>query len=205
MKQIFLILIVFLISQQSFSQKDTYFPQVFFNKNVAEELLAEGKSTIEGVAFTREKKNVPLTLGMAKAKMGKKHTARPNTVIMLFPVTDYFTEFYNLRKKMENKKTQVLMSEEAFSFRREAYTDNYGRFKFENLKPGKYYLETIIDFTLQGSYKEQVGTSTAYNYYGQALYSTPIYETFFYNYESSHRESKFVEITRDGQVIEIKL
>lgn len=188
-----------------FSQKDSYFPQVFFDKKQAEAQLGAGKSTIEGVAFTREKRSIPLTMGAVKVKTGKKHMARPNTVVMLFSVTEYFTEFYNLRKKLESKTKQVLMSNEAFAVRREAYTDDYGRFRFENLKVGKYYLETIVDFTAVGSYKQQTGTSTAYNVYGTPLYSTPIYETFFYDYEAAHRESKFVEVKKDGQVIEIKL
>ena len=190
---------------EAFSQKDSYFPQVFFDKKQAESQLGAGKSTIEGVAFTREKRSIPLTMGAVKVKTGKKHMARPNTVVMLFPVTEYFTEFYNLRKKLESKTKQVLMSNEAFAVRREAYTDDYGRFRFENLKVGKYYLETIVDFTAVGSYKQQTGTSTAYNAYGTPLYSTPIYETFFYDYEAAHRESKFVEVKKDGQVIEIKL
>ena len=190
---------------EAFSQKDSYFPQVFFDKKQAEAQLGYGKSTIEGVAFTREKRSIPLTMGAVKVKTGKKHMARPNTVVMLFPVKEYFIEFYNLRKKLESKTKQVLMSNEAFAVRREAYTDDYGRFRFENLKVGKYYLETIVDFTAVGSYKQQTGTSTAYNVYGTPLYSTPIYETFFYDYEAAHRESKFVEVKKDGQVIEIKL
>jgi hypothetical protein len=205
MKKCLILIISFLCAGEAFSQKDSYFPQVFFNKKQAEAQLGAGKSTIEGVAFTREKRSIPLTMGAVKVKTGKKHMARPNTVVMLFPVTEYFTEFYNLRKKLESKTKQVLMSNEAFAVRREAYTDDYGRFRFENLKVGKYYLETIVDFTAVGSYKQQTGTSTAYNVYGTPLYSTPIYETFFYDYEAAHRESKFVEVKKDGQVIEIKL
>lgn len=205
MKKCLILIISFLCAGEAFSQKDSYFPQVFFDKKQAETQLGAGKSTIEGVAFTREKRSIPLTMGAVKVKTGKKHMARPNTVVMLFPVTEYFTEFYNLRKKLESKTKQVLMSNEAFAVRREAYTDDYGRFRFENLKVGKYYLETIVDFTAVGSYKQQTGTSTAYNVYGTPLYSTPIYETFFYDYEAAHRESKFVEVKKDGQVIEIKL
>ena len=205
MKKSLIVIISFLCAGEAFSQKDSYFPQVFFDKKQAEAQLGAGKSTIEGVAFTREKRSIPLTMGAVKVKTGKKHMARPNTVVMLFPVTEYFTEFYNLRKKLESKTKQVLMSNEAFAVRREAYTDDYGRFRFENLKVGKYYLETIVDFTAVGSYKQQTGTSTAYNVYGTPLYSTPIYETFFYDYEAAHRESKFVEVKKDGQVIEIKL
>ena len=205
MKKCLILIISFSCAGEMFSQKDSYFPQVFFDKKQAESQLGAGKSTIEGVAFTREKRTIPFTMGAVKVKTGKKHMARPNTVVMLFPVTEYFTELYNLRKKLESKTKQVLMSNEAFAVRREAYTDDYGRFRFENLKVGKYYLETIVDFTAVGSYKQQTGTSTAYNVYGTPLYSTPIYETFFYDYEAAHRESKFVEVKKDGQVIEIKL
>ena len=205
MKKCLILIISFLCAGEAFSQKDSYFPQVFFDKKQAEAQLGYGKSTIEGVAFTREKRTIPFTMGAVKVKTGKKHMARPNTVVMLFPVTEYFTEFYNLRKKLESKTKQFIMSNESFAVRREAYTYDYGRFRFENLKVGKYYLETIVDFTAVGSYKQQTGTSTAYNVYGTPLYSTPIYETFFYDYEAAHRESKFVEVKKDGQVIEIKL
>ena len=84
MKKCLILIISFLCAGEVFSQKDSYFPQVFFDKKQAEAQLGYGKSTIEGLAFTREKRNVPLTMGMVKAKMGKKHVARPNTVIMLF-------------------------------------------------------------------------------------------------------------------------
>jgi hypothetical protein len=108
---------------------------------------------------------------------------------MLFPVTPYFEEFYDMRKKYENKKTTVYMSEEAFKYRVEALTDNRGRFKFEKLKPGKYYLETIVNFTATASYQKQTGTSDAYNGYGNYLYSTPIYNTFFYGYDAANRKA----------------
>ncbi len=182
------------------AQKDELYPQVFFDKKLAASMLAPGKSTIEGVAFTKQKDKY----GM-KPIGGVKHFAPKGTVIMLFPITPYFEEFYKTRKKYENKNTNVFMSEDAFAHRREALTDEYGRFKFSNVKPGKYYIETIVNFTATGSYKEQTGTSTSYNYFGQALYSNPIYQTFFYNYASANRESKFVEIKSDGQLLEIKL
>ena len=106
MKKCLILIISFLCASDVFSQKDSYFPQVFFDKKQAEAQLGYGKSTIEGVAFTREKRSIPLTMGAVKVKTGKKHMARPNTVVMLFPVTEYFTEFYNLRKKIrEQDKT----------------------------------------------------------------------------------------------------
>lgn len=180
--------------------QNTYYPQAFFDKKLAQQMIGFGNSTIEGVASTKQKNNFGI-----KPLLGEKHYATKGTVVMLFPVTPYFEDFYSMRRKYENKKTTVYMSEEAFKYRIEALTDDHGRFKFEKLKPGKYYLETIINFTATASYQKQTGQSDAYNGYGGYLYSTPIYQTFFYGYSSGNRESKFVEIKQDGEIKEIKL
>ncbi|ROS14322.1 hypothetical protein EDF65_3096 [Chryseobacterium nakagawai] len=193
---LFILVFAFLPSQA----QNTYYPQAFFDKKLARDMLAFGNSTIEGVASTKQKNNWGI-----KPLLGQKHYAPKGTVIMLFPVTPYFEEFYSMRKKYENKKTTVYMSEEAFKYRVEALTDDHGRFKFEKLKPGKYYLETIVNFTATASYQQQTGTSDAYNGYGGYLYSTPIYSTFFYGYDAANRESKFVEIKADGELKEINL
>lgn len=197
--QLFLIISLF-TGIFSFAQKNTFYPQTFFDKKQAQEMISYGKSTIEGVASTKQKNAYGF-----KAPLAKKQYAREGTVVMLFPCTEYFNEWYKLRSKKENKKTQILMSEDAFKYRIEATTDAYGRFKFEKMKPGKYYLEAIVDFTATSSYRQQTATETGYNAYGQALYSTPVYSTFFYNYNSANRENKFVEIKEDGQLLEIKL
>lgn len=199
MKKLFTLFILILAFFSSKAQ-NTYYPQAFFDKKLAREMLAFGNSTIEGVASTKQKNNWGI-----KPLLGQKHYAAKGTVVMLFPVTPYFEEFYNMRKKYENKKTTVYMSEEAFKYRIEALTDDHGRFKFEKLKPGKYYLETIVNFTATASYQKQTGTSDAYNGYGNYLYSTPIYSTFFYGYDAANRESKFVEIKADGELKEINL
>jgi len=180
--------------------QNTYFPQVFFDKKIARDMLSFGNSTIEGVASTKQKNNWGI-----KPVFGTKHYAPKGTVVMLFPVTPYFEEFYNMRKKYENKKTTVYMSEEAFKYKIEALTDDHGRFKFEKLKPGKYYLETIVNFTATASYQEQTGRTDTYNGMGGYMYSSPIYQTFFYGYSAANRESKFVEIKQDGELKEINL
>ncbi len=193
---LFTLMLAFMYSKA----QNTYYPQAFFDKKMAREMLSFGNSTIEGVASTKQKNNWGI-----KPLLGQKHYAPKGTVVMLFPVTPYFEEFYNMRKKYENKKTTVYMSEDAFKYKLEALTDDYGRFKFEKLKPGKYYLETIVNFTATASYQQQTGTSDAYNGYGGYLYSTPIYQTFFYGYSAGNRESKFVEIKQDGELKEISL
>lgn len=190
-----------LVSTFIFSKaQNTYYPQAFFDKKLAQNMIGFGNSTIEGVASTKQKNNWGI-----KPLLGQKHYAPKGTVVMLFPVTPYFEEFHKMRKKYENKKTTVYMSDEAFKYRIEALTDDHGRFRFEKLKPGRYYLETIVNFTASASYQQQTGQTDSYNAYGGYLYSTPIYDTFFYNYASANRESKFVEIKNDGELLEINL
>lgn len=73
------------------------------------------------------------------------------------------------------------MSEEAFKYRVEALTDDYGRFKFEKQKPGKYYLETIVSFTATGSYQQQTGTTDAYNGFGNlSVFITNLFHLFLW-------------------------
>ncbi|KFF28240.1 hypothetical protein [Chryseobacterium vrystaatense] len=191
-----LLVFTFILTQA----QNTYYPQAFFDKKLAREMLSFGNSTIEGVASTKQKGKFGI-----KPLIGGRHYAPKGTVVMLFPVTPYFEEFYSMRRKYENKKTTVYMSEDAFKYKLEALTDDYGRFKFEKLKPGKYYLETIVNFTATGSYQEQTGRTDSYNVYGGYLYSSPIYQTFFYGYSAANRESEFVEVKQDGEIKEINL
>lgn len=197
-KQHFIILFLFL-GISSYAQ-NKLFPQSFFDKKLAEEMLGFGTSTIEGVASTKQK-----TVYGYKAPLAKKQYAPKGTVVTLFPLTPYFEEFLKLRRRKENKKNTVYLSEEAFKYRVEKTTDEYGRFSFIKMKPGKYYIECIVNFTAKGSYRQQTATNTAYNAYGQVLYSSPVYETFIYNYDAANRESKIVEIKSDGEMLEIKL
>lgn len=176
------------------------FPQSFFDKKLAQEMLAFGKSTIEGRADTKQKNTYGLN-----SDANAKHYAPQGTVVTLFPMTPYFEEFLKLRRQKENKKTIVYLSEDAFKFRLETKTDEYGRFKFEKMKPGKYYIECMVAFAAVGGYTQQTGVTTTYNGYGNAIASSPYYEKFFYNYDSANRESKIVEIKEDGQLLEIKL
>lgn len=174
------------------AQKTELFPQVPFDSLEAKNMLGTGKSTIEGVAFTRVKNGY----GM---KVGQKMLAI-NTDVTLYPVTSYFTEWYNLRKKKESKKTSVFMSNDAFRWRVVVHTDDYGRFKFFNMKPGKYFLQAMASYNIQGT--RNVYTGSDYNGYGGG---TDYYQQQRYINNYTDRIEEFVEITRDGQTIELKL
>lgn len=188
---VLLMLLTLSIAPKADAQKTELYPQAFFDSTIAKSMLAYGKSSIEGVAFTRVKNGY----GM---RIGKKMIAA-NTVITLFPVTPYFEEWYSLRKKEEGKKTSVFMSDQAFRWRITVTSDSYGRFKFADMKPGKYFIQAWADYSKSGSYKEYTGSAT--DGYGRIDYYQ--YKNYTNNY--SDRIEEFVEITRDGQAIEMKL
>ncbi|MDQ0592313.1 hypothetical protein QFZ37_000682 [Chryseobacterium ginsenosidimutans] len=195
-----IIFTLFLLSGAFSYAQNKLFPQSFFDKKLAQEMLALGTSTIEGRADTKQKNTYGLN-----SDANAKHYAPQGSVVTLFPMTPYFEEFLKLRRQKENKKTIVYLSEEAFKYRLETKTDEYGRFKFEKLKPGKYYIECMVAFTAVGGYTQQTGVTTTYNGYGNAIASSPYYEKFFYNYDSANRETKIVEIKSEGELLEIKL
>ena len=171
------------------NQQVSLFPDVSFDKELATKQLEKGNSTIRGILYVKTNK---------LAIVGGKAFGRAKKV-ELFPVNSYFTEWYNLREKKENKKTSVYMSEEAYSMRIETTTDEYGRFTFTEMKPGKYFLQSFM--TTDHSYYTPVATGYGSNQYATTTY----YENQRVNKVKYHRLEKFVEVTTDGEIIEVKL
>ena len=178
-------------AQQNVSK--VFFPQVFFDSADAAKRLQEGNSTISGVAFARVYRE-------GSFLAASKHYAVNETVV-LFPYTEYFAEWYNL--KYDNPKANIVMTQQAFAQRLETKTDQYGNFTFTKMKPGKYYLECSIDYVGTASSVAEVGTRTVY--WGWSSYSTPLYQKYYYNFDASQRANKIVEVKKDGQLIEVKL
>lgn len=154
--------------------------------------LARGTGTIKGVAFTRPKNGYGMKVG--KAIYAAK------TKILLMPVTPYLLEYLDLKKKENHKKLKyVYISPDAWRFRLEAITNSDGEFTFPEMKPGKYYLESVVNWSTTGSYDRYTGS-------GSNGYATTNYYTREY-YSKGHADlvSKFVEITKENEILEIKL
>lgn len=168
-----------------------YYPQVFFNKMDAEKALEAGSSSIRGVASS------------ADNMTGQSHFAKEGTLVILLPYTEYLNEWLNLSKKHKNNSNTVFMMPEVFDVRRETTTDDYGNFTFNNLKPGKYYVESIIDFYATALGRQQSGTiySSGYGY----AYSTPVYEYYNYKYNTQKKAYKILDIKNDGTISDVKL
>lgn len=167
-------------------------PKSPFDTLAARSALAEGTGTIKGVAFTRAKNNLQI-------KMGKRILAN-KIKILLFPVTPYLMEYLELRKKENHKKLKyVYLSPDAWRYRLEAITNSVGEFTFPKMKPGKYYIQGVLNWYTQGVYNRYTGSG--YDGYYTTNYYTPEY------YTNDHADllEKFIEVTSEGEVVEVKL
>lgn len=186
------ILLILLSALTSFAQKapEWVLPTTPFNEAETAKLMEKGTATIQGTATLKKK--------------GKDNFGVKGSQILLFPVTPYFTEFLELKKKFNSRKKQASMSRTAFTYRVEGrFVDDKGTFQFTNLKPGKYYIISWIAFARQKTVAVQTGTSTSYNVYGYALGSSPIYEDQHYDVFIENEVSGFVEVKDPAGVMNV--
>ncbi len=170
-------------------------PQTNFDVIAAKSALAPGKATIKGVAFTK-----PKTSFGYKAPFAPRIYAN-RIKILLFPVTPYLLEYLELRKQANYKKLKfAYMSNEAWKYHYYAITNSAGEFTFPNLKPGKYYIEGLLNWTSTGSYNQYTGSG--YGNYGDR---TDYYDTKYYNVAHADLLNTIVEIKDENEVLEMKL
>lgn len=153
-------------------------PQAKFNKEESAKQLAKGFATIKGVL------------------VHKNHVFAK--YITLFPVTEYFESWYLLRKKKENKRNMILMSEEALTYRITTKIDKNGYFTFDNIKPGKYFLQAFKDENFQKNSKTQFNKRLpnydAYNPKSEnKRHFSPKYE----------RIEKFIEVIKEAEIVKV--
>jgi hypothetical protein len=172
------------------------YPSIKFDSVKTRNALLEGKGKIIGVAFTRPRStyganNPPRKILASKVK------------IQLFPVTPYFEEYYKLWKDNSKNNPQkdkyVLMADKAIRLRLEAITNSSGEFTFPNMKPGKYYLWTNVEYSLDYTVKEYAGSG--YSNYGTIDY----YKPNSYNKGYNDFLEGFVEVKTDGQTVSMNL
>jgi len=132
-----------------------------------------------------------------------------SNVVELYPCTNYFYEWYELKKKDKKGKKNIYMSDEAYSYRILTRIDTDGSFGFTGLNPGKYYINTLVYETKSGIAERQVGTETirSFNVYGHQLssYDRPIMEKYQYLYNTVERLESFIEISTEGQILNVSL
>ncbi len=164
------------------------YPEGTFDPKLAQAALTRGLSSIAGRACTKKD-------GLIFYASGVK--------VRLFPVTPYLEEWYELREKKEGKKTSVYMSDEANRYSIEAITGQDGRFVFEGLKPGKYFIQLIHNFNQRKTAQIFTGSNVWQN--GPVQEITNYYYDQDYIVERSQRLERFVEIKDDGDTKKVSL
>lgn len=164
------------------------FPLGTFDPAIAKAGLERGLSTIRGKACTKVD-------GRIFDAQGVK--------VVLFPVTPYLEEWYELREKKEGKNTNVYMSNEANQYRIETTADADGRFEFKGLKPGKYFIQIIHSFNQLKTAKVYTGSDSYQN--GPVRTTTNYYYNQDYTVARAKRLEKFIEIKTDGDSPKITL
>jgi hypothetical protein len=175
-------------------------PDVPFDEAAARSALEPGEITLRGFAST--KANVA-TVNLFKF-LGKDHPAAPGTLVTLYPATPYFEAWHALRERLGKSDRIAVMSPLAQSYRIIGkVTRPEGGFEFRNLKPGRYYLEAVVEFRQELS--RQVRTGNVYSLNAGAVMSHPVYERFRYTLADSNVVSAFVDVPAQGGVVEMRL
>lgn len=164
------------------------FPESTFDPKLATAALSRGTSSIAGRACTKKD-------GLIFNAAGVK--------VVLFPVTPYLEDWYSLREKKEGKNTGVYMSEEANQYSVQTTTGADGRFIFEGLKPGRYFIQLIHSFNQRKTARIFTGSDVWQN--GPVQQVTNYYYDQDYLVERSQRLEKFVEIKSDGDMKKITM
>lgn len=201
-------LLLMQISFESYSQKKEVMPSKNeFNIDVARQMLEEGGITIEGTASAKEfTDNNRFNQALGVKIFSKKHHAKPGTKVLLFPMTPYFEEYLELRKKyLKSNEHVAVLSEDAFKHRIETSVGENGKFKFEKIKPGVYYIETVVNYTGSDVYDVAVGQTDYYNGLGHYKGSKTNYKGEIQYYQNADLESKIINLKEGIKTFKVKL
>ncbi len=168
----------------------TLFPSAEFDPALAKNALQQGTSTLIGRACAYVQ-NGMWGLG------GSERFDASNVRVALFPVTPYLDTWHELREKKEDKKTGIFINREAQKHALVTQTNGKGEFVFSRLKPGKYFLQIIFNFTQVKNKRIYTGSDTSQN--GNVITTTNYYEDRDFFIDRSNRLEGFVEIKSDGE------
>ncbi|MEA2841499.1 MAG: hypothetical protein QOF41_2829 [Methylobacteriaceae bacterium] len=119
-----------------------------FDAKAAAFIHKEGKTTIEGHAFIRRTDNT------VENAVGQS--------VRLIPVTPYsearFAQFYKGKKFLPAREIPKLEADPEYaSYTRTTTSESSGRFTFDHVAPGKYYVATQVIYRPKGSFFSEGG------------------------------------------------
>jgi hypothetical protein len=190
------------------------YPETPFDAALAKQMLGKGTVSIKGLVYN--------TVGyhgwVGYGTSGRQTPA--GITVFLYPATSHLVEWeknFAKQRKVQtggsplsqaiNKGmlTKVYKFDDAMiNYRYAAKSDEYGRFAFHNMLPGRYYL--FSETTISGSYmgSEVIGSTTATNGYGQVVYKRDETRPQEYSWESLISAGKFIEIKPGKSRVEVE-
>lgn len=115
-------------------------PSIPFNDSVASKMLNGGTAQIKGIAYYEGRTLIGI-------KSEATVYAPAGTIVALYPLTSYLEEYLKLKKKNKEGKRIATISPLAACYRIESKVfSQKGEFIIPGLKPGKYYLESMVSF-----------------------------------------------------------
>lgn len=152
-------------------------PEMSFDAAAAASALAAGSATIKGKAC---------------ALVEKRVFAAADRTVILFPDSPYINEYIRLRDKnrlrdgVKDPGVHVGLPENVYKYRIEAKTDSDGNFRITRLRPGRYYLTMIFNFT---QVRQELMWDASGQWYGDdEVGRSRVLETF-------------VDVPQDGDVV----
>jgi hypothetical protein len=196
--------------QAEVAQPLVYRPETPFDPQQAAQAMAPGTATIRGVVFHR------------LDRFGNYVLLPPNPVrtmegidVFLYPATPHMVEFMKLLDKHVYRKLkmpivpqnrrpkQVFFDDAALDYRKVVKSDQYGRYTFTDLKPGRYIVYSAAYVTSNFNVSVPVGSSEiSYGIYGTD-------NVTHYGLEERTRRTdieyrNYIDIKSDGQVVEVE-
>jgi hypothetical protein len=166
---------------QSNPTTNTIYPKEKFDKNAAVAALQKGHSTIQGKVCAYNE--------------ATRWIYWNSLEVWLYPATPYLEAWYKLRESSYFSK--VYMDPEAIKVRLETTANKDGEYAFHNLRPGKYFLQSYMNF-------DMVTTESVYD--GEELTAggmTRYYHDESYNWKARAVMDVFVTVEHDGDKVSI--
>lgn len=189
-------------------------PAAAFDPQAAQRAMQPGTGRVRGVLFHQLNDQCRRTRGL----LAIRKQANAGIELSLFPATPHLVEYVDLLETHRYKATPALRNPFArnpgdkrevlfydarmLDYGLSAKTDEFGRYEFANLRPGRYWMNA--DASLRCYYNEQVpvGSSEVQdNPYAPTHVEHYVTEQRYWDQPLSYR--LFVDIRADGDVVEL--
>lgn len=192
-------------SQAARAQPMVFRPTTPFDPTLADAAMAPGNSSVRGILFHK------IGAQCGRGFLLKPKPADQGIAISLFPVTPHLTDYIQLleahryKRLYSPKSTPKILAYDPRlpQYSLAAKTDEYGRFEFHRLRPGRYWLTADASIKCYFEQPVMTGSSDVVDGYGVAA-RVDHYETETRYWETLLNYHGFIEVTSDGDVVKLE-